>query len=100
MPYMSYKNRFPLSWSEFLQYEIWPPFLKSLFFFLSCKENVFLRFHVLYPFNMMRYRAAVQVRSWADSQAKPFADQQSTWNPKDDCDESSTSFSALMNVFV
>jgi hypothetical protein len=36
-----------------------------------CKKNaVFLLFHVLYLFNMMHYPYAVQVRPWADSQAK------------------------------
>lgn len=39
------------------------------------KKLVFLRFHLLYLCNMMRHLYTAQVRSWVDSQAKPYAGQ-------------------------
>jgi hypothetical protein len=38
---------------------------------LSERNVVFLQFHVLYLFSVMRYPYTAQVRPWADTEAKP-----------------------------
>jgi hypothetical protein len=62
------------------------------------KTAVFLRFHVLYLFNMMCYPYTAQVSPWTDSQVKLYAGQRTTWNPKDDFCENSTSFCSLITI--
>jgi hypothetical protein len=54
------------------------PFLEiilcKLFFCFFCKKNIILRFHILYPFNMMRYRTLLRFALEPiakPSQAKP-----------------------------
>jgi hypothetical protein len=65
-----------------------------------CEKNVvFLRFCVLYLFYVRSCRHTAQVRSKADSQAKPYRGEfamRSTWKSQDDVYETSASFSYLM----
>ena len=70
---------------------------------LMPESVVFLRFHILDLLSMTCYLYTVQIRPWADSQAKPCGGAcavWSTWKPKDDFYKISSSFSYLTCVFL
>ena len=61
---------------------------------------VFVRFHLSYLFNMLRYACTAQVRPWADSQAKSYADEFTFQCLKNNLYETITRLSKVINVFI
>jgi len=76
------------------------PFLEIILckFFFFCKKNVFLRFYVMYPFNMMRYRTVL--RFALEPIAKPNQTKPSHWQISKALVNLRTTVTKLVRVFL